>query len=85
MIDFNGVIIGLLLIGVYIGLFALLVLKFKRRTSELQQQLLVASQRKLDALHHVCHSLFVMNAPRSISSLVKTNHSMSRSSMSNAR
>lgn len=57
-IDINGVIIGLLLIAVYYGLFAALVLKFKRRTAELKQQVLVASQRKFDALHHVCHALF---------------------------
>lgn len=58
MNELNGLIIGLLIVMVYFGSMALLVLKFKRRTAELHQQAMVASQRKLDALHHVCHALF---------------------------
>ncbi len=58
MSDLNGLFIGILIVVLYFGLMALLVLKFKRRTIELHQQAEVASQRKFDALHHVCHALF---------------------------
>jgi len=58
MNELNGLIIGLIIVVLYFGGMALLVMKFKRRTSELHQQATVAGQRKLDALHHVCQALF---------------------------
>lgn len=58
MDDLNGFFIGLLIVFLYFGGMALLVRKFKRRAFELHQQVEIASQRKFDALHHVCHALF---------------------------